>query len=376
MHHSMKTFIVIGPTPPPVHGVTVALERMLRAPRPSGCSFVHLDTSDHRGVGTIGVWDFLNIWLGIKSFACLAIYCLRYRPDAVYVPISQSSIGYIRDSFYLLITRLFSRAKLVIHLHGGYFGELYDSSGYCFKKYVDLTMRTVTRAIVLSHCFVKIFERWLPEHAIDIVPNGTQFDDRRVERKLASVGRRARRITFLSSLMRSKGVIDFVLAAVHCLEEMPELEFAIAGEWWNEDPTVQPETLGALDSRYLERIHLLGLVTGKQKWELLFKSDVFVLPTYYAYEGQPTVIIEAMAAGCAIISTTHSAIPELVAHGTTGLLVPPRSPRALAGAILRLVNSSVEFSTMAEASYERYRLSYTTQRSNELLLRSLQKAIE
>lgn len=242
------------------------------------------------------------------------------------------------------------------------------------KKYVDYTMSMVDRAIVLGEIFTSIFNKWLLPANIDIVPNGTDLIIPQIAKKLERTDIDPFTVTFLSSLMRSKGILEFVQAALLCLEKMPNMRFCIAGEWWNEDDTIRKETFACIPNEKIEKIRFLGLVTGEDKIRLYSETDIFVLPTYYPFEGQPTVIIEAMAAGCPVISTPHAAIPETVIDGVTGILVPPKSPRGLADAILHLVNKPDVYRSMAVAGYQRYLEFYTTEKSNELLLTSLRTA--
>jgi len=54
-------------------------------------------------------------------------------------------------------------------------------------------------------------------------------------------------------------------------------------------------------------------------------------------DGIPNVLVEAMACGVPVVSTRVSAIPELVEDGSTGLLVPPGDPSAMAGAIKKVL---------------------------------------
>lgn len=74
--------------------------------------------------------------------------------------------------------------------------------------------------------------------------------------------------------------------------------------------------------------------------ELYAAHDVFALPAVVASNGDrdglPNVLIEAAAAGCALVSTPISGIPELVEDGHSGLLVPPGDADALAAALERL----------------------------------------
>jgi glycosyltransferase involved in cell wall biosynthesis len=68
---------------------------------------------------------------------------------------------------------------------------------------------------------------------------------------------------------------------------------------------------------------------------LLAESDVFVLPS--RSEAAPNGIIEAMGAGLPVVATDVGGIPELVEHGTTGVLVRPGDATALAGALQQLI---------------------------------------
>lgn len=100
---------------------------------------------------------------------------------------------------------------------------------------------------------------------------------------------------------------------------------------------------GELGPAVAERIEALGLgprvrmlgVRGDIP-RLMAAADAFVLAS--AYEGNPLVVMEAMAAGLPVLSTAVGCVPELVT-AETGLLVPPGSTEALAEAILRLVVS-------------------------------------
>jgi glycosyltransferase involved in cell wall biosynthesis len=62
--------------------------------------------------------------------------------------------------------------------------------------------------------------------------------------------------------------------------------------------------------------------------------DVFVFPSHQ--EALPLALLEAMAAGLPIVATTVGGIPEAIEDGVSGLLVPPRQPDAVAGALRRL----------------------------------------
>ncbi len=74
--------------------------------------------------------------------------------------------------------------------------------------------------------------------------------------------------------------------------------------------------------------------------DLLNAADAYVMSS--AWEGMPNVILEAASTGLPIVATDVGGNSEIVVHGKTGFLVPPRDPTASAKAMLELVNLSEE----------------------------------
>jgi glycosyltransferase involved in cell wall biosynthesis len=85
--------------------------------------------------------------------------------------------------------------------------------------------------------------------------------------------------------------------------------------------------------------------------ELLPAFDVFALPSLY--EGLPTVVVEAMVCGVPVVATAVNAVADVVIPGETGLLVPPRRPELMAGAIAFLLDSPAAAAAMATAARAR-----------------------
>jgi glycosyltransferase involved in cell wall biosynthesis len=86
---------------------------------------------------------------------------------------------------------------------------------------------------------------------------------------------------------------------------------------------------------------LSGALTRAQVRERLIGADLFVLASVMTTDGRregiPVAIMEAMAAALPVVASQLSGIPELVRHGHSGLLCPPRQVAALAGSIRRLI---------------------------------------
>jgi glycosyltransferase involved in cell wall biosynthesis len=112
-------------------------------------------------------------------------------------------------------------------------------------------------------------------------------------------------------------------------------------------------------SRQVESMGLIGCVRligfRSDIPAILAASDVFCLPSYM--EGLPNVLLEAASAGLPVVASRVGGITEVVLDGVTGLLVPPGSAEALAGALDRMLGDPVAADRLAQAGrlrVERY----------------------
>ena len=107
------------------------------------------------------------------------------------------------------------------------------------------------------------------------------------------------------------------------------------------------------DAGLEERVILLGRRDRSQVSQLLRTAHVLAAPSVPTKrgkrEGIPVVLMEAMASGLPVVASRISGIPELVENDVSGLLVPPRNPRALADALARLHSDPALRRTFARA---------------------------
>jgi glycosyltransferase involved in cell wall biosynthesis len=120
-------------------------------------------------------------------------------------------------------------------------------------------------------------------------------------------------------------------------------------------------------------VTMTGALTQSEVFPHYARARVFVLMAQPEWHwGIPNVIIEALAAGNAVITTRFGSVEELVKHGETGLLVPPRDAAALAAAIRRLAEDPALRARLALAGQTIVARDFDLERSADFYVRRFQ----
>ena len=110
------------------------------------------------------------------------------------------------------------------------------------------------------------------------------------------------------------------------------------------------------------KIHFRGQQTRGQIADWLQEADVLSVPsiptTSGRREGIPVVLMEAMSSGVPVVASDISGIPELVENEVSGLLVPPRDPKAIADAMEHLYNDPTLRQRLGQAGREKVMLEF------------------
>jgi colanic acid/amylovoran biosynthesis glycosyltransferase len=100
-------------------------------------------------------------------------------------------------------------------------------------------------------------------------------------------------------------------------------------------------------------VQILGFKNRSEVRQLYRTAHIFLLPSVTARdgdrEGSPVVLLEAQAAGLPVVATRHSAIPEIVADGQSGYLVPERDADALAARLRDLLANPARWAEFGRA---------------------------
>lgn len=307
-----QSICFIAQFPPPIHGLSKAVETLYDSMLADGFLLEKVNITKNI--------DFLkNLRLIAKSKA-----------RVFYFTISQTRGGNMRD---LVILKLLQKQnkKCIVHLHGGYYRQLVDQELPVWQKNANYAaIGKLDGAIVLGNSFRPVFGKMLPEHKIFVVPNCIDDEylmpDEAFEEKLKHMkDGKVKHVIYLSNLIRTKGYLEALELALRekkrcSFEGDRKLHFDFAGAFF--DKAERNAFFHFIEENSLEGyVTYHGVVTGKEKENLLRDCEIFVLLTRYPNEGQPISILEAMGNGMLVVTTNHAGIPDLVQDGVNGIVM-------------------------------------------------------
>lgn len=356
--------LVVGPTPPPFHGVAVAVQTLLQSDLVKRFRTYHLDLADRRGIQHVNKPDLHDVILFIRQWLKLVRMLIGTCPAVSYLVLSQSTIGFLRDS--LLIWPVYLRGShVVLHLHGGNFREWFLGRSWFMKIYVKAVLRRVTRVIVLGESLKRQFEELVNEKRIAVVPNGVDWVAPSLHARMPRDGSRFR-FLHLSTLSHLKGALMLLQAVPFVVQQRKDVEFVLAGPWSHAEDKQWADSF--IRQQKLETyVSFSGQVDGAEKRTLFDSSDIFVFPGVQQ-EGQPLVVLEAMATGIPVIFTDRGCLRDTVPDGEVGLEVPIGDPRQLADRLLWLLDHPEAIKAMGARARKRYEALYTKERHIERMM--------
>lgn len=207
---------------------------------------------------------------------------------------------------------------------------------------------------------------------IDVVPSGV---DRTLFHPAGPVAPRSRlhRLVVVGRLVPRKGVDD----AIRALRWLPDTELVVAGGGdagtLDGDPEVRRLRALAAGLQVDDRVRLVGRVERTELPALLRSADVVLCLPWYEPFG--IVPLEAMACGVPVVGSAVGGLLDTVVAGVTGLLLPPREPRAAARAVRSLLEDPALRQRYGEAGSDRAAM-YGWNRVATLTENSYERAVQ
>jgi glycosyltransferase involved in cell wall biosynthesis len=199
---------------------------------------------------------------------------------------------------------------------------------------------------VLVECGVPAEKIRLVPSGIDLSKFGHVRDNAYVKREFG-IDETTPVVGNIAALAPHKSQVDLIRAARIVSNRYPRAKFLIVGEG----------DLRRRLERSIRDLRLEGTVilTGfrEDPLEIMSTFTCFVLSSYL--EGLGTSVMDAQAMGVPVVATRTGGVPDIVEDRETGLLVPPRDPDALAGAILRLLDDPEMRQCLAKKALEKSR---------------------
>ena len=268
-----------------------------------------------------------NIYLSpvVLAWALLRIVWMQaWRGiDVIHINVAANASAYRKFAVASVASAL--RIPYIIHLHSGEFGTFWDSCNGLTRRRIETLFTRASFAVVLGRVWSELVVSKLPELAdrIVVMPNST-----RTQRQHCHADGPVR-ILFLGRLTPAKGIGD-LLDSFEIIQHRNDWHATLAGDGAIAETQILVERLGLA-----ERVKVPGWLDDDGVTAELQAADILVLPSLV--ENLPMCVVEAFAHGLAVVCTPVGAVPEIVEHERTGLLVPVKNAPALASALERLL---------------------------------------
>jgi glycosyltransferase involved in cell wall biosynthesis len=313
---------------------------------------LQIATHDIGSISTDKIVSFIESILVI--FWNAIRFIMRSPPDIVHVHTSHR-FSFYRAGFYALFAAHIWNRPVVLHIHGSSFDAFVSTESTLVQSYQSAIFDAADEIIVLSEYWRETLSPHTDEEKLTVIPNAVDVDD-----YTPLFDGDVPHIVFISNITENKGITELVTAVNNLARSDHEFRISVAGKG---PLSNRAETL-ATD---YDNVRYLGYISEAKKQELLSKTSIFVLPSYA--EGLPIAMLEAMAGGNAIVSTTVGSIPEVIDE-ENGVLVEPGNADQLADTLAELIANTERTSMMGQANREAVEQEYAWSSVAERLLRT------
>jgi glycosyltransferase involved in cell wall biosynthesis len=310
--------------------------------------------ADERGLPTRQIRGFgraISLWDDVLAFGKIVALIWRWHPDIIHTHTAKAgALGRLAAFLFNLLHRRRKRCAVLHTFHGHVFTGYFGAAGSAVVRSTERALALITdRIVTISPAqeadLVRTF-RVAPARKVVVIPLGLELQallartpEWRGMRKDLGYSANDYVIGYVGRLVPVKDLSTLLRGVADAVVRFPRLRLLIAGD--GEERTGL--TALAADLGLSERVRFLGWQSDLAS--LYASMDLFVLTSIN--EGTPVSLIEAMAAGVPSIATAVGGVPDVIEHGVTGTLIPPKNVDALSATIEQAMTSNDMMSTMA-----------------------------
>jgi glycosyltransferase involved in cell wall biosynthesis len=324
--HPRPKVLIVGQGPPTAGGIPTFVTALVQDPLlRSAFDIEYYNTTPSRPKHPAAPTAH-NAWLAVVQ--AWQVFRRSKRVDLVHLNLAPVPTLPLLRALLLVAASKIGGSATIVHAHTGRLPAAADRSRL-YRSLLRVLLRVTDEFVVVSQSAYASASRL--SKRVHYLPNGIEAGDRHH----ASHGHPPV-VTFVGTVCERKGLLDLRDALV--LRDRGgsgAVGVRIVGDSAQEGPGVLEGIMEAYAAAGLNYVEFLGEQDHRRVRQLLEETTIFCLPSHW--EGSSLSLLEAMAAGAAVVATDVGDNPEILDGGRAGLLVPPRDPTALARAIDRLV---------------------------------------
>jgi glycosyltransferase involved in cell wall biosynthesis len=354
---TQTTILAVGMLPPPMGGQAMMFERAISSLR-THYDLKVIDIQFQRNIGESGLFSMRKL---VHFFALLlgkiSPLFLTQKFDVLYYCLSgPSTFGLVKDLVFLSLLRLRAR-KTVYHFHG--------AGGVTHIMQSNFFLRAWARVVLFEPELVlrpgsPSNEAALCNAKRDVIVNNCVEDPITMRAKSARKWPDGELLfAFVGAITEDKGVFDLVEIARLLRDRGYRFTLLLVGEGTPKETGRLKGLIGRYD--LAEFVKLAGVLIGERKFDLLQQATLFLFPTYFRAETQPTVLMEALAVGVPVVASDWRGINTIIDQGVNGYLVPPRDVEAFCRAIEAILTGG-KIDSMRTAARRIYLERFTLER--------------
>ena len=300
-----------------------------------------------------GAFSISNFTLLFKH--AFEVFRRARRVDVVHLNLAPAPLLPLLRAIALILAARAGRARVILHAHTGRLHLAAKSAIY--RAALRVAIRAASELVVVSH-YAEEAVRSIGRTAL-YLPNGIDVEGIPTGPKDVD----PLRLAFVGTVCERKGLLD-LRDALQLLKNRHngELPFhvAIIGDAKQEGPGVFERVQEGYASGGLNEVEFTGAMDRSKVLEALGHTSIFCLPSHW--EGFPLSLLEAMAAGNAIVATDVGDISDMLDNGTAGMVVPLKDPVRLGDALAALVADPEERARLGVVAHNRVQEHYSQKR--------------